>query len=110
MKAYKHLVKHAIDLGFVVSVYDGEEWAVKRSKKQKDIFAAIESVEEAQLRFRNPKLEKGSDSMGWALVSAFGLNDDETVIDHNTYDESEPNSIKFQWLDTWSNEYDKTLK
>ena len=76
MKAYKTLIKAGLALGYSVSVWDGEEWQVKRSNSYKAINSAIESVEEAQLRFRN-----GDEVVGWALVSAFGLEDDETVVD-----------------------------
>ena len=79
MKAYKHLVKAVLDDGNTVSVWDGEEWQVKRGTKYQAIINAIESVEEAQLRIR-----LGSDDqrvIGWALVIPFGLEDDETIAD-----------------------------
>ena len=78
MKAYKHLIKYALGKGCTISVFDGEEWQVKGSKKFKEITEAIESVEEAQLRIVDPLT---NNRMGWALVSPFGLEDDETVID-----------------------------
>jgi hypothetical protein len=37
-------------------------------------------VEEAQLKIRHK--DNLSQTIGWALVSAFGLEDDETVVDH----------------------------
>lgn len=77
MKAYRHLAKHCIAAGFTVSVFDGEIWEVKRSTKLKQITDCIESVEEAQLIIRN----KEGEVVAWALVSAYGLADDETVID-----------------------------
>lgn len=116
MKAYKSLVQKALSLGYTVSVWDGEEWQVKKSTKANEIYAAVESVEEAELKFRDPKIEqveatetspKITNNVGWALVSAFGLDDDETVIDHNTYVEEVPHSIKFKWMDQWSDEYMK---
>lgn len=115
MKAYKHLVKHAITQGFAVSVYDGDEWQVKNSTSQKDIFDAIESAEQAELIFRDLSIEnteqnKNANKMGWALVTPYGVGDDETVSDHNCYDSTIPNSIKYNWLDNWSAEYDKTVK
>lgn len=33
MKAYRHLVKFALNKGYDISVWDGEEWQVKRSIK-----------------------------------------------------------------------------
>ncbi len=77
MKAYRHLVRYALNAGHTISVYDGEVWEVKRSTKYKTIINCIESVEEAQLNIR----DANGDPIGWALVSAYGLADDETVID-----------------------------
>ena len=76
--AYIHLVKTALNLGYTVSVFDGDEWQVKRSNSYKAINDAIKSVEEAQLRFR----DADGEVVGWAQVSAYGLQPDETVIDH----------------------------
>lgn len=90
MKAYKHLVKHALTRGFTVSVYDGEEWDVKRSNKYQTIIDSIESVEEAEIRIRNDE----GDSVGWALVIP-GLNDDETVADYTCTD----------FMETWDTHY-----
>ena len=101
MKAYKSLVNTSIKHGFTVSVFDGEEWQVKRSQQPKAIFDAIESVEEAQLRFR----DMDGCKCGWAVVSAFGLQDEETVIDHSCVDNAVPTSAMFQWLDNWSEQY-----
>lgn len=77
MKAYRHLVKHFLAQGCSLSVWDGEEWQVKRSQKFTAVIEAIESVEEAQVRIR----DANGDVIGTAAVSAFGLEDDETVID-----------------------------
>lgn len=76
--AYITLVKTALANGYSVSVWDGEEWQVRRSTGYQEITEAIKSVEEAQLRFR----DSGGQVVGWALVSAYGLEPDETVIDH----------------------------
>ena len=90
MKAYKHLIKFALAQGMTVSVWDGEEWQVKRSTSYQAINDAVESVEEAALRIR----DQDGNIQGWALVSAFGLEDDETVMDNtitplmNAWDEA----------------------
>lgn len=91
MKAYKHLVKHSISIGCTVSVWDGEEWQIKRCTAYQAIIDAIESVEEAQLRIRQKNAV-----IGWALVSAFGLEDDETVVDHTC------TSFMEEWLKIYS--------
>lgn len=94
MKAYKHLVKHALKAGHTVSVWDGEEWQVKRSTAYKSIIEAIESVEEAELRIRDTS--ENVQMMGWARVSAFGLDDDETVSDHTV------NEFMEAWWDSYT--------
>lgn len=95
MKAYKHLVKYALAQGNTVSVWDGEEWQVKRSSGYKAIVEAIESVEEAEIVIR----DKAGDKLGWALVSAFGLADDETVIDFTIT----------EFTDQWNESYEGTI-
>lgn len=79
-----NLVKNALAAGYTVSVWDGEEWAVKFGKNYAEIMAAVESVDEAALRIRDPKLNNYL--VGWALVSLYGLEPDETVIDYSDND------------------------
>lgn len=77
--ACKQLIKFALSKDCTISVWDGEEWQVKRSTSYKDIIAAVESVEEAQLRIR----DYAGNVIGSALVSLYGLEPDETVIDNS---------------------------
>ena len=93
MKAYKHLVKHALALGHTCSVWDGEEWQVKRSTGYKEIVEAVESVEEAEIVIRDIEGNKEA----WVLVGAFGLADDETVMDYSDN----------KFMQEWSAQYDK---
>jgi hypothetical protein len=94
MKAYQHLIKHAIAAGLTVSVHDGEVWAVKRSVEYRDIIAAVNSVEECSLRFRN--VWRG-DIIGSAYVAPF--EDDEcTVCDYSVT----------PFMEQWNTEYHKT--
>ena len=97
-KAYKHLVAYALGQGLVVSVFDGEEWQLKKSKDAKAICDAIESVEEASIIIRDadPFITAYT---ARALVSAFGLGPDETVIDHTDN----------EWMDEWWAEYKKVI-
>ena len=95
MKTYKHLIRYAIANGANVSVWDGEEWQETRSADAAACIAAVESVEEAELVIR----ARNDDRLGWARVSAFGLADDETVIDHTVND----------YMDAWSAAYDAHL-
>lgn len=91
MSAYRNLIAAALKLNFTCSVWDGEEWQVKRSTKIKECCDAVKSVDEAQLRFRNSTGE----IVGWALVSAYGLEPDETVMDFSGND----------WILEWEDRY-----
>jgi hypothetical protein len=95
MKAYKHLVKHALAQGHVISVWDGEEWQVSHSKTYQNIIEAIESVEEANVVIR---LATGGERIGWAQVIPYGLEDDETVADY----------ICSEFMESWCAEYEKS--
>ena len=92
MKAYAHLIRYALGNGGTVAVYDGEAWS-PRSTDYSRIIEEVESVEEAELAIRD---EMGR-RIAWARVSAFGLADDETVIDHTVSD----------YMDTWQEAYDR---
>lgn len=78
MNAFENLIKYALDAGHTISVFDGEEWDLKNSTDAKEIKAAIESVDEAQMIIRDSAGKK----LGWARVSAYGLDPEETVIDN----------------------------
>lgn len=96
MKAYKHLVKHALALGHTCSVWDGEEWQVSHSRKYQNIIEAIESVEEANVVIRVPTY---GNRVAWALVIPYGLEDDETVADYTDN----------EFMENWWSEYEKTV-
>lgn len=76
--AYITLIKNALAKGLTVSVWDGEEWQVKRSSGYQVIKEAIESVEVAELRLRD---QEGKVA-GWAMIIPFGVEPDETVADY----------------------------
>jgi len=91
MKAYRHLIKHALRKGFTVSVdTGGDELDLRRSQSFKDIVDAVEACDEAVMLFRDQENKK----QGFALVIA-GLADDETIADHAV----------IQWLEDWSEDY-----
>ena len=76
-KAYLSLINKALAHDLFVSVFDGEEWQIKKSTSYKAIKEAIESVEMAELRIRN----QVGDIVGWAMIIP-DLAPDETVADH----------------------------
>jgi hypothetical protein len=93
MKAYKHLVRYSLNAGHTVSVFDGELWEVENSTDYKAIIDCIESVEEANIVIRDTEDKK----LGWALVTPFGVDDEETVCDYTVTDYME------KWSDTYDN-------
>ena len=102
MKAYRHLVRHALKQGFSISVYDGEAWSVRHSKKFKQIVDEIEGLDEATINIWND-YERGvrianSSRVGTALILP-GLNPDETVADHTDN----------EWMNGWWEAYEETL-
>ena len=76
-KAYLELIKNALNQGLTISVWDGEEWQVKKSTSYQVIKEAIESVELAQIRIRDKK----GKMMGWAQIIP-DLDPEETVSDY----------------------------
>ena len=78
-QAYRELIRAGIANGFTCSVYDGGAWQIKRSRSLSACVAAVRSVDEAELRFR----DNSGAVVGWALVSdGCDLEPEETVIDH----------------------------
>jgi hypothetical protein len=76
--AIRTLIKAGFAAGYTCSVWDGGEWQVKRSTSLNACMAAVQSVDEAELRFR----DADGKPVGWALVSdAVDLEPDEKVID-----------------------------
>lgn len=94
MKAYVHLIRYAIANGATVSVWDGEEWQKNRSTDAAACIAAVESVEEAGIVIKDNERQ-----VGWATVSAYGLLDDETVIDFGSN----------EYMKTWEAAYERAI-
>lgn len=90
--AYRHLAKYALAAGCTVSVWDGEEWSLRKSTCLNSICNEIKGVEEAQMRIWN-----GSNTVAIANVSPYGLAPEETVIDHSDN----------EWMAAWQAQYDK---
>lgn len=76
-KAYLKLIKNALSKDLTISVWDGEEWQVKRSTKYQDIKDAIESVEVAEIRIR----DQDKNVLAWAQIVP-DLDPEETVADY----------------------------
>jgi len=93
MKAYKHLVRYALNAGYAVSVDDGgDDFEIVRSRDYKTIIYCIESVEQAQIVIS----DQSDKQIGWALVMPFGVDDEETVCDYTITEFME------EWNDTYN--------
>ena len=77
-KAYLTLIKNALSKDLTISVWDGEEWQVKRSTKYQEIKDAIESVEVAEIRIRDYQGEV----KGWVMIIP-DLDPEETLADYS---------------------------
>ena len=91
MKAHLKLVKNALAKDLSVSVFDSEEWQVKRSTSYKAIKNAIESVDISQLRLR----DKSGEIVGWALIVLD--NEDDCTVSDFTYNKLMHDLTGFTW-------------
>jgi hypothetical protein len=80
--AYIDLIEFALKDNCKISVWDGGEWQIKKSILLNEIVDAVKSVEEAKLRF----YDSNDSVLGCALVSPYGLEPNETVIDYSESD------------------------
>jgi hypothetical protein len=74
-KIVRAIVKQALAIGGTVSVYDSEEWTVKKSDSMADIMGAIMTTDEDMLRIYNGSGERIGDVFliygndGWDVIS-----------------------------------------
>lgn len=81
-KSLKQLIAAAVKAGYLVSVWDGEEWAVMRSTDEAAIFDAASGVDEAKLNLWK-RSEVGWAKKAGAMLLVYG-NDEETVVADHT--------------------------
>jgi len=76
-EALRALVTIIIEQGYAVSVNDGDDWPVKRSRNIPEICEAASAVSEALLRLR------GADGATAGVIDlVFGNAPDELISDH----------------------------
>jgi len=81
-EAARSLVHHALLAGYTISVSDGEEWTVKKSRDRNAILEALATTGEDYLRMRTAEGE----SVGtFQLVYQDG-DRDELIADHTDND------------------------
>ena len=71
----RKIVADALEKGWTISVWDGEEWTVKRSSDSDRIIGALCSTDSDALRFRDGDTIIGSVSLVWG-------NDEDVISDH----------------------------
>lgn len=79
----RRLVKAALAEGFTISVWEGGDWAIKRSSNARDIFDNMATTGEETLRLRNAEgecvgsffLVYGNDESGEELISDHTANE-----------------------------------
>lgn len=81
MITYKSFIQLALKDGNTISVFDGEEWATKRSVSYADIISAIDSVELSEIRIR----DKDDNYLGWAMIIPTEQGD-EDISDYSAND------------------------
>ncbi len=77
----KKIVADALAAGYSVSVYDGEEWALKRSTDERAILAAMGSTDADSLRLRR------ADGTSIGTIDLVWGNDEDLVSDHAASEE-----------------------
>lgn len=86
MMHYQQVIKNALAKGYTISVFDGEEWQIKRGSNERAIMDAAQSVEMATLRIRDERGERVGDVeiIGYhskAEATADGY--DDSVVDYS---------------------------
>lgn len=80
----RRIVRMALAKGWTISVFDGEEWTVKKSRDRMTVLKALASTGEDALRFR----DADGNSLGtMTLIYQGGDNPGEEVVqDHSDTD------------------------
>ncbi|PBC01760.1 hypothetical protein CK220_24300 [Mesorhizobium sp. WSM3860] len=71
------LVKACLDRGYMISVYDSEDWVVRRSDDKAAIMLALFSTDEDGIHLRSPT----GDKLGWFQL-IYGNSGYDVVSDH----------------------------
>jgi hypothetical protein len=89
----RKMVKLALARGYMISVNDGEEWAVKGSKKIMEIMDAIQSTDSDMIRFRSSTGAKVGDCWlvygnGFEVISDYTCTLDDFMAPISAYAET----------------------
>lgn len=73
----RKVVKNAISLGYTVSLYDGEEWTVRRAANAVEVMSAVQSTDEDTLAFYKDGKSVGS------VYLVYGNSASEVIADYS---------------------------
>jgi hypothetical protein len=92
--AVRRLIGHALAQDWTVSVNDGEEWTVKKSRDSDEILAALATTGEDTLKFRDPEgkavgtmylVYQGGDNPGDEVVCDYSDNESMDYLYRRTF-------------------------
>lgn len=89
----RKLVRAALDSGFALSVWDSEEWTVKRSRNRDEVLAALATTGQDSIRLH-------AEDFTWTIVLIFG-NDpsgEELIADYSAKSDASLDALT-AWLD-----------
>ena len=87
------LVQDLLDQGFTLSVYDGEEYTVKKSRDYTEIVAALRSTDNDELVVRKDNERIGAISLiygecGYDVISDYSVSLEDALKNTNIYAET----------------------
>ena len=74
----KHIINEALKSNNTISVNDGEDWCVRRSRNPKEVFDALESTDSDQILIRDENRE-----LLGSVYLVHGNEDGVIVSDHS---------------------------
>jgi hypothetical protein len=104
IRAYAHLVRWAVLNGYYLSVFDSEEWTIRKSQECDAIIKEIEGVDAIvtlrvyscnDVSMAAQKAGKNFSRLGDASVCCGGVDPEESVIDYTC------TSVLEKWGDIW---------
>lgn len=104
----RRLITHALAAGYCISVNDGEDWVVKKSRNIVEIIGAMSSTDSDVLTFRDPT-DKSTNNVGrkvGSVVLIYGNGND--VISDYSAPTNEALEAFSEWLKPVEN-YAETL-
>lgn len=84
MRDSEKLVKHALNNGYLISVNDGGEWALRHSNDEKEILATLDSVDDSKMIIRDSSRISeitGSFELIGSVYIHRDYGDDQDIVD-----------------------------